>query len=75
MLVRVIIASIVLTGTAAWGDRPPPWPVNGPMPDEPVRVPPSHYINVIRGTKIFVPIQPMPWGDVNKRVAPSPEGK
>ena len=39
MLVRVIITAFVLTGVAACGEPPPPWPVSGPMPDEPVPVP------------------------------------
>lgn len=75
MLVRVIITAFVLMGVAAWGDAPPHWPVSGPMPDEPVRVPRAHYSDVGAGTKSYLPVEPMPWGDVNKRVAPKAKGK
>lgn len=70
MLVRVFVATFVLVTTSAWGEPPPPWPVSGPMPDRPVRVPSAHYSNVGAGTKVYVPVEPMPWGDANKRVAP-----
>lgn len=75
MLVRVIITTIVLTGVAAWGDPPPPWPVSGSMPDDPVPVPRAHYSDVGAGTKVYLPVEPKSWGDVNKRVAPKPEDK
>lgn len=75
MLVRVIITAFVLMGVAAWGEPPPPWPVSGPMPDAPVSVPRTHYSDVGAGTKVYVPVEPMPWGNVNKRVAPKSENE
>lgn len=41
-------------------------------PDEPV--PPAGYRPVVSGTKSFRPVEPMPWGDVNRRVMP-PDAK
>jgi hypothetical protein len=45
------------------------------MPDEAVRVPRARYIDVGAGTKVFRPVEPMPWGDVNSQVEPKPESK
>ena len=59
----LVLAPLTATGVL-------PWPNAGPMPDEPVDVPSSHYSPVNDGTKSYRPIDPMPWGDVNKRVAP-----
>lgn len=48
-------------------------------PNEPV--PSAAYRPVIAGTKSFRPVEPMPWGDINRRVmppdakAPSPPGQ
>ena len=33
-------------------------------------VPPARYSPVISGTKSFRPVEPLPWGDVNRRVMP-----
>lgn len=33
-------------------------------------VPPARYSPVISGTKTFRPVEPLPWGDVNRRVMP-----
>lgn len=41
-------------------------------PNEPV--PPAGYRSVVSGTKSFRPVEPMPWGDVNRRVMP-PDAK
>jgi hypothetical protein len=30
---------------------------------------------VMTGTKAFRPVEPMPWGEVNRRVAPKPPQK
>ena len=70
MHLRLIIAVILLPVLAGWSDRDPSWPHSGPMPDEVVGVPSSHYVPIGAGTKSYRPIEPMPWGDVNKRVAP-----
>jgi hypothetical protein len=45
-------------------------------PAEPgVRVPPARYSPVTSGTKSFRPVEPLPWGDINRRVTPPEEGK
>lgn len=33
-------------------------------------VPPAGYSPVISGTKSYRPVEPLPWGDVNRRVMP-----
>jgi hypothetical protein len=33
-------------------------------------VPPARYSPVISGTKSYRPVEPLPWGDVNRRVMP-----
>lgn len=60
---------LLLTG---WGDRGLDWPYAGPMPDQPVAVPEAHYGSVLRGTRSFRPVEPLPWGGVNRRVTPEP---
>jgi hypothetical protein len=35
-------------------------------------VPPARYNSVISGTKSYRPVEPLPWGDVNRRVMPEP---
>ena len=42
-------------------------------PDEPW-APPVKYSPVTSGSKSYRPVQPMPWGDVNRRVAPVESG-
>jgi hypothetical protein len=56
--------------------------VHAATPDDPgAPAPPSRYRPVISGTKSYRPVEPLPWGDVNRRVAPkgsdegSPKGK
>lgn len=46
------------------------WPQAGPMPDDPVKVKPLVYTPITAGNRSYRPIDPMPWGDVNRRVAP-----
>jgi hypothetical protein len=63
----------ILTGAvllAGFGETPPEWPVSGAMPDEAVSVPPLSYRSVSEGTRSYRPVAPLPWGDVNRRVAP-----
>jgi hypothetical protein len=38
-------------------------------------VPPARYGSVISGTKSYRPVEPLPWGDVNRRVMPPEPGK
>lgn len=46
-------------------------PVLGRDPADPAAgVPPARYNPIISGTKTFRPVEPLPWGDVNRRVAP-----
>lgn len=33
-------------------------------------IPPTRYSPVLSGTPSFRPVQPLPWGDVNRRVMP-----
>jgi hypothetical protein len=47
-------------------------------PDDPrARVKANRYSPVTSGTKSYRPVDPLPWGDVNRRVAPkqTPKGK
>lgn len=63
----LVALSVLLT---AWGKRTLEWPHSGPMPDEPVSTPPARYESIVTGTKSYGPVEPMPWGDINRRVAP-----
>jgi hypothetical protein len=38
--------------------------------DPGANVPQTRYSPVISGTKSYRPVEPMPWGDVNRRVTP-----
>jgi hypothetical protein len=38
--------------------------------DPGARVPLTPYAPVISGTRSYRPVEPMPWGDVNRRVTP-----
>lgn len=68
MRVALLLAlSVLLTG---WGDRDLDLPYAGPMPDQPVEVPHKHYDSILSGTRSYRPIDPLPWGDVNRRVTP-----
>jgi len=33
-------------------------------------VPPARYSPIMSGTKSYRPVEPLPWGDVNRRVMP-----
>ena len=70
MPLRLLIALIALFALTAWRDRAPEWPASGPMPDEPGHAPRFRYDPVDKGTRSYRPVNPMPWGDVNRRVAP-----
>ncbi len=63
----VILLLLLLGG---WGERDLDWPYAGPMPDQPVAVPYAHYSSVMSGTRSFRPVEPLPWGGVNRRVTP-----
>lgn len=70
MLTRLVIAVVSLSVLTAWRDAEPGWPVAGPMPDEPGHSSRYSYEAVNKGTRSYRPVDPMPWGDVNRRVAP-----
>ena len=70
MILRILIGAAALLGLAGWGDRAPEWPMAGQMPDEPGHGTSQRYDPIARGTLSFRPVEPMPWGDVNRRVAP-----
>ena len=70
MILRIVIGAAVLVGLAGWADRAPEWPHSGAMPDEPGYGTSQHYDPIAKGTLSFRPVEPMPWGDVNRRVAP-----
>jgi hypothetical protein len=45
-------------------------------PDDPsAKAPIARYAPVMAGTKSFLPVEPMPWGEVNRRVTPKPPRK
>lgn len=61
----VLAASSVLMG---W--EPLPWPHVGAMPDDPSRGGPSNYRSITAGTKSYRPVEPLPWSNINRGVAP-----
>lgn len=65
---RPVILLLLLLG--GWGERDLDWPYAGPMPDQPIAVPYAHYGSVMSGTRSFRPVEPLPWGGVNRRVTP-----
>jgi hypothetical protein len=71
MILRALLLVAVMPLVGGWADRDPSWPYAGPTPDQPVKGPPTRYKTVGMGTKSYRPVEPMPWGEVNKRVAPS----
>lgn len=74
MRVRLLFLLAILPCLSGWGDREPGWPYSGALPDEPIAVPAARYVPLGVGTKSYRPVEPMPWGDVNRRVMPH-EGK
>jgi len=45
-------------------------------PDDPgASVPADDYRPVLSGTKSYRPVEPLPWGDVNRRVGTPPKGQ
>jgi len=47
------------------------FPAHSASPDDPAApVPSARYQSVISDAKSYRPVDPLPWGDVNRRVAP-----
>ncbi len=67
-------AFLLLLLLAGWGERDLDWPYAGPMPDQPLAVPHTNYGSVMSGTHSFRPVEPLPWGGVNRSVAPEKQG-
>ena len=70
MRMRLLLLLAILPALNGWGNHEPGWPYAGAMPDEPVAVPAARYVPLGAGAKSYRPVEPMPWGDVNQRVAP-----
>jgi hypothetical protein len=46
-------------------------PAKAASPDDPqAAVPAERYLGVLKGTRSYRPVEPLPWGDVNRRVDP-----
>jgi len=79
MPIRMPIAAVGWIVLATAGVQP----ASARDPADPgARVPPNRYSPVMSGTRSYRPVEPMPWGDVNRRVAPpdaarepAPDGK
>jgi hypothetical protein len=65
---KVVLISFALVGTTL-----PTWGHDPADPNAPV--PPARYAPVIPGTKSYRPVEPVPWGNVNRSVAPPETGK
>lgn len=57
-----LIGLLALAGAAA---------ARAASPDDPgARVPGSRYDPITTGTKSYRPVEPLPWGEINRRVMP-----
>lgn len=70
MRMRLLIILAAAPWLAAWTDHALPLLYAGRMPDRPGGDRASSYEPIGAGIKSYTPVEPMPWGDVNKRVAP-----
>ena len=64
----IVLGASPLVG--GWGAYDLKWPHAGPVPDDPARGGPSNYRSITAGTRSYRPVEPLPWGDINRRVAP-----
>jgi hypothetical protein len=69
-LAGVLAGAVLLAGL---DDAPRGWPLSGASPDKAVEVPRLGYRAVTEGTRSYRPVAPLPWADVNHRVAPTPK--
>jgi hypothetical protein len=67
------VQKFLLIGVAMAGVAVPTWGRDPADPSAPV--PPARYAPVISGTKSYRPVEPVPWGNVNRSVAPPETGK
>jgi hypothetical protein len=67
------IQKLLLIGFAIVGLALPTW-ARDPV-DPGATVPPARYAPVFYGTKSYRPVEPVPWGNVNRSVAPPETGK
>ena len=68
---KIAVVILLAQGLLGWADRHElEWLQAGAMPDDPVKVKPHAYLPITTGNRSYRPIDPMPWGDVNRRVAP-----
>lgn len=74
MRIPLRLCSLLLLFLGGWGHRSIELPYAGPVPDEPLEASPPVTGSILSGTKSFRPVEPLPWGDVNRRVAPSGGG-
>jgi hypothetical protein len=62
----LLISSLALAVTA--------FAAHSASPADPgVPVAPNRYRPVVSGSKSYRPVEPLPWGEVNRRVAPPPK--
>ena len=62
----LLLSSIALALTA--------WVARAATPDDPeAPAPASAYRPVVSGTKSYRPVEPLPWGAINRRVTPPPK--
>lgn len=69
-MLRPIVALVGIFILTGWGDRELSWPYAGATPDAPIAVPSNSYRSIATGIKSYRPVEPLPWGDTNRRVAP-----
>lgn len=71
MRIPLRLGAPVLLFLGGWGEGGLELPYAGPVPDEPAGV--SHLApgSILSGTRSFRPVEPLPWGDINRRVAPN----
>jgi hypothetical protein len=62
LLLALVLAPLIGAPTAS--------PVAAAADDPGAAVPAQRYLPVFQGSRSYRPVEPLPWGDVNRRVAP-----